>query len=290
MAALAEWIGANAVTTLCIASVALWIVIGVVWRLLERAWDPLWRLASRTWTALARSAFAERLRHVPWVKNSLANSLTVGRYVGLHALASLTVAIVGFVVFVEIADEITEHGTLAQFDAQLARALSTHVDLPTLETFALVTHLGDPAVTIGLAVLVALYLLVRRWWVHAVVWVLATGVGAILTKLLKHHFERTRPIHDHALTAAEGWSFPSGHASGAVLVYGMLGYLLIRHVPRPWHIPIALITVTVVTFVGFSRVILQVHYLSDVIAGFAIAAGWAALCASALEVVRRQAR
>lgn len=289
MNTLADWVGANAVMTLCVASLLLLFVTAVVWRLMDRMWEPLWALASRLWDAFERSKLADRLRRMPWVKSSMVHSLTVWRYLGIHAVVSFAVALLGFAVFVELGDEIGEQEGLALFDAQLTLALSANVDQPTLERFALVTQLGDPMVTIGLATLVALYLLIRRWWLHAAVWVLATGAGGILVKLLKQHFERTRPIHDHALITADGWSFPSGHASGAVLVYGMLGYLLIRHTPRAWHIPIALITITLVTFVGFSRVILQVHYLSDVLAGFAIAGGWAALCATALEVVRRHA-
>ena len=148
--------------------------------------------------------------------------------------------------------------------------------------------MGDRDLLLGIGGVVASYFLLRRWWLHALTWVLATGLGGVLVRLLKAHFERTRPLHDHTLTDSSGWSFPSGHAAGATLVYGMLAYMLVRHTPRVWHIPMALTAIFMISFVGFSRVILQVHYLSDVLAGFVVATTWIALCVSGFEALRRR--
>jgi undecaprenyl-diphosphatase len=73
-----------------------------------------------------------------------------------------------------------------------------------------------------------------------------------------------------------------------MLVYGLLGYLIVRHAPRAWHVPVALVSVALIVFVGSSRVLLQVHYLSDVLAGYASGAAWVALCIAGLEVVRQR--
>jgi undecaprenyl-diphosphatase len=110
-----------------------------------------------------------------------------------------------------------------------------------------------------------------------------------LNWLLKSIFERARPVHEHGVLTADGWSFPSGHASGSMLVYGLLGYLIIRHTPRVWHLPVALLSVLLIVFVGFSRVLLQVHYLSDVLAGYSSAVAWGALCVAGLETARWRA-
>jgi undecaprenyl-diphosphatase len=93
-------------------------------------------------------------------------------------------------------------------------------------------------------------------------------------------------LHDHGLANETGWSFPSGHASGSMLVYGLLGYLIVRHAPGAWHVPVALTSLALIVFVGSSRVLLQVHYLSDIVAGYASAAAWVALCIAGLEAVR----
>lgn len=274
--------------TLTAASVLMLIVTAIVWKLIDRCWEPLWRLVTGLWNVLSRSIVGRSLRHIPLLRQSFTRTLSVWNYLGIHATLSFVCALLAIGAFVELADEIDPQEEFALFDAQLTETLRSSIDLATLEAFAVITHLGDRNVTVGIGVLVALYMLIRRWWLHAAIWILATGLGGVLVRLLKHHFERTRPIHEHALTDNTGWSFPSGHASGAMLVYGMLGYFIVRHTPSVWHIPIALVTITLITFVGFSRVILQVHYLSDVLAGFAVGGAWIALCVSAFEAIRRR--
>lgn len=288
MSSVAYYLGQHHIASLLIVCGCMLLVTGVLWRLIDRYAEPFWAVAARWWTRLGNSAIGAWVRRVPFLHRSLTHTLTAWRYLGLHAAASFIVTLFGLGAFIELADGIDEHEGIALFDATLARSLGEHVDRATLELFARITHLGDRDVTIGIGIVVLVYFLIRRWWLHAAVWALTTGLGGLLVKLLKHHFERTRPVHDHALTDSTGWSFPSGHATGAVLIYGMLGYLLIRHTPRAWHIPIALVTVALITVVGFSRVILQVHYLSDVLAGFAVAAAWMALGVTAFEVIRRR--
>jgi membrane-associated phospholipid phosphatase len=150
--------------------------------------------------------------------------------------------------------------------------------------------LGNKEFLIPLAVVVTAVLLIRRHRLLAFSWAFATGVGALLNRLLKSIFERTRPIHSPEFISVEGWSFPSGHAFGSMLIYGLLAYILIRHTNRIWHVPIALAAIALIILVGFSRVILQVHYLSDVLAGYASAAAWTALCIAGYEGARRNAR
>jgi undecaprenyl-diphosphatase len=159
-----------------------------------------------------------------------------------------------------------------------------------LRTFSLITHLGDPDFLTVLATVVTVALLLLKRWVLAGAWVSATLGGGLLNLILKSIFERPRPLHDHGLVHETSWSFPSGHASGSMLIYSLLGYLIVRHTPRAWHIPVAVVTVALIVFVGSSRVLLQVHYFSDVLAGYASAAAWSALCIAGLETVRWQGK
>jgi len=286
----ADFIGRHAVICLAALSVVLMLITVLVWRLVERFWEDGWRIAEGAWARLSDSVVGAAARRIPLLRASFDRTLSAWRYLGLHAVLSIAVAIAGVVAFVELADEIGARDELGQFDELLAAALREHADEATLNAFAAITHLGDRSITIAIGAFVALILLIRRWWLHAAVWVLATGGGGLLISALKSVFERGRPLHDHALTDTTGYSFPSGHASGAVLVYGALAYLLIRHTPRVWRLPIAIAAIVVITFVGFSRVILHVHYLSDVLAGFVVAATWIAMCIAAFEVMRRRGR
>jgi undecaprenyl-diphosphatase len=284
---LASLIGENAFTALMVVAFALAAITALLWIIIQHLGPRLWRVLSRLWNAFARS-MRPFVARVPPLKRLLSASLSTWRYFGLHASLSFGLAVLGIVTFIELADEIGVSEELALFDEQLTLALSENVDQDSLEAFARITQLGDRDLLLGIGAVVAVYFLSRRWWLHAFTWVLATGLGGVLVRVLKAHFERTRPLHEHTLTDSSGWSFPSGHAAGSMLVFGMLAYMLVRHTPRVWHIPIALIAVLLITCVGLSRVILQVHYFSDVIAGFIVAATWIALCVAGFEALRRR--
>jgi membrane-associated phospholipid phosphatase len=212
----------------------------------------------------------------------------VARRLGLQVLVSMAVAVTACVGFVEIADEIGMDEGLGRFDAALSDALSRYASDGQLRIFATLTDLGDKAVLIPLAGLVALALLFRRRGLLAAAWVIATASGSLLNAALKTFFERARPTYLHGFATADGWSFPSGHSSGAFIVYGLLGYLVIVQVPKRYHLPIAALAMTLIVCVGFSRVILQVHYLGDVLGGYAFGAAWVAAWIAGLETLRRR--
>lgn len=289
MASAAQLIGTHFVAALFALALLLLVCTALLWHATQRYGDALWRAVAALWRLVARTPIAERARRIPFLRAGFSRTLSVWRYLGAHALLSFALAIASVSAFFELADEIHVSEELAMFDEQLAASLRTHVDGATLQWFAAITHLGDRNLLLAIGAAVAIYLLWKRWWLHAAVWLIATGLGGILVRVLKAVFERTRPVHDHVLTESAGWSFPSGHASGAVLVFGMLGYLIVRHTRSAWHIPVALCTMVLIVFVGFSRVILQVHYLSDVLAGFAAAGAWVALSIAAFETLRRRA-
>lgn len=282
MNSLADFIGAHALLALlvCIAAAALgtWLALAIIRRLAAVEW----RAMARLWDGIAHSSLGQRLSRVSW-----APRFDARRFLSLHTIVCAAIAAIALGVFAELAEEIRASEEVVAFDERLASALRAHADAKTLSFFAAVTHLGDRAWTIALGVVVLIVFCVRRWWWHAAVWAMATGGGGLLLSWLKNVFERARPLHDHALTDTTSWSFPSGHAAGAVFVYGMLGYMLVRHAPRRWHVPIALGTVTLIATVGFSRVILHVHFLSDVLAGFAVASAWIALWIGAFEALQR---
>lgn len=131
-----------------------------------------------------------------------------------------------------------------------------------------VTALGDPIVTIGIGLAVAIYgfylASVRLALAGITVW-LTLGIGAIL-KIL---FGRERPITEYAANMhIQTLSFPSGHASGATIAYGLLAYFAWHLLPQPWNYIVVGCLVTVIILVGVSRVYLGAHFPSDVVAGW----------------------
>ena len=290
MEAIAEFVARHAALVLLGATVVLLLAAAVFWRLVVAYAPAAWRMFVAAWNLLVGTTVAGRARTLPVLGRTLSGTLGVARFLGVFSVMAFGLAACALVFFVELADEIGAGESLGEFDVVVSTALHEHLPYQTLRLFALITHLGDPGFLVALCSLVAVFLLVRRRRDLAAAWVVATASGALLNRLLKALFERTRPLHDHGLANEAGFSFPSGHASGSMIVYGLLGYLLVRHTPNAWHIPVALISVALVVFVGSSRVLLQVHYVSDVLAGYAVGAAWVAAWVAALEAVRWQAR
>jgi len=169
--------------------------------------------------------------------------------------------------FAIIATALVKIDALPQFDHALADSIAMSTPPAALQFFALVTHAGDTITYTIICIVMAGAMLLSKRYMLAVGSVMAIGGNSILNPSLKAIFERVRPVHEHGLAVANGWSFPSGHTSGAVVTYGIMAYILLRLTSRQWH-PVILVSALSLAFtIACSRVFLQVHYLSDVIAG-----------------------
>lgn len=149
-----------------------------------------------------------------------------------------------------------------------------------------VTLLGDPFLMSGGAAGLALWLLStgRR---RLALFVVVARVGAlVLSQGLKQTVDRTRPVFDEPVATALGASFPSGHSLGSAVFYATAAVLLMPYVRRTGLLLAAAVLVS--ALVAASRVLLGVHYLSDVTAGLLIGLGWAALCTAVFAVWRAE--
>lgn len=132
--------------------------------------------------------------------------------------------------------------------------------------------------------LIAAYTGVRREFRWTAIALGAIPTGLVLNILLKEVFARMRPSLLPGMPVYETYSFPSGHAAGATLVYGVLAAYLAWRFPRPRARALIFAgAIFMVALVCFSRLVLGVHYASDVVAGVAWAtiwvAGWVTLLA-----------
>ena len=102
------------------------------------------------------------------------------------------------------------------------------------------------------------------------------GVGVVML-VAKLVVGRTRPPSWIAVIVEDGFSFPSGHATGAVAVAVLGAWMTGRWIVRGWAARVALWAILLATagLIGFSRIYLGVHYVSDVVAGAFLGAAWA---------------
>ncbi|WP_174275302.1 phosphatase PAP2 family protein, partial [Sphingomonas bacterium] len=105
----------------------------------------------------------------------------------------------------------------------------------------------------------------------------AVASGALALPLLKLMFDRPRPDFLWHLVTEKDWSFPSGHAMGSMILYPLLGAIAGSTRGRARSCWLAGLGMLVALTIGASRVVLGVHWISDVIGGWLIGLAW--LCA-----------
>lgn len=132
------------------------------------------------------------------------------------------------------------------------------------------THLGDPTVVTALAVAGAIAMFVLRRRRAALYLLVARLTAVVVDYLLKDSVRRARPVLPHPVAHASGFSYPSGHALGSAALYASLAVVLGARAPWATRVALAVLPPLVV---AATRVLLGVHFPSDVVAGLLL--GWA---------------
>jgi undecaprenyl-diphosphatase len=214
-------------------------------------------------------------------------AVTSPRRFALHHLTSLALIILGLglFAFIGIADEVLEGDTL-RFDRWLLLAMRVSGDPGdplgpawVEEMFRDFTALGGTGVLGLLTVASVGYLWLMGLRRVAVFLVMAIVSGLLLSLALKTGFHRPRPdLVSHGARIYTS-SFPSGHSMLSAVVYLTGGALLaVVHTARRVRVYLIGCSILATLLVGVSRVYLGVHWPSDVLAGWAAGAAWAAAC------------
>lgn len=245
------------------------------------AWAGVRAALRRWWGALPASATAavlqDRTRVRRWVRSRLEADVATGLALTL-ALIALTAA--GIVVGVLA---VTARRVDALHDLDSAAALWAHRnDGPgTRQVLNVITSLATTQSVAVIAIVVgALELIrVRSWTIPAFLAVVTLG-DSLVTNAIKEVVARARPAIEPA-AATLGPSFPSGHSSTAAAFFAALALLAGRR--RTAHAKAALagLAVGVAVAVACSRVMLDLHWVTDVVGGLALGWGWFAACSIA---------
>ena len=176
--------------------------------------------------------------------------------------------------------ESVDHGLASE----LNDAVAGH--RPVVLALGFITRLGSLAVLLWLVAIATVLLIVRRRY-RLAVFLLVSGAGAIiLDPALKAAVGRLRPVVAHPVATGGGDSFPSGHSLGSIIVYGALLLVFVPALPQRWRrLVIAGVAVLVVA-IGFTRLALGVHFVSDVLGAWALGVAWLGITAYATELWR----
>ncbi|MFC4099233.1 phosphatase PAP2 family protein [Paenibacillus xanthanilyticus] len=154
------------------------------------------------------------------------------------------------------------------------------LESPGFTAFAkTVTTIGSGKVVIPLVLATAAVLFVVLKHRKELILLIGGMLGStLLNEGLKRLYERARP-DIHRIIEETGYSFPSGHSMASFTFYGLLTYLLWRHMPsKRWRGVLIAFSVFMILCIGISRVYLGVHYPSDVLGGYWVSACWLAVC------------
>ncbi len=222
-------------------------------------------------------------RQLQW----LLERLTPGQYLGLHVTLGFLTAVGGLWLFGGIVQDILAGDPLVYFDQAVATTLQSWATPLATPVFVGISRLGSLGVGV-LALGVSVCYGWRRQWLQLGAWLVALGGGEALNLVLKQLLARPRPPVVHPLVSAAGYSFPSGHAMASLIAYGMLAYFAILAL-RTWRARTGAVCAAalLVLLIGFSRLYLGVHYVSDVLGGFAAGGVWLSTCITGMELVRR---
>jgi undecaprenyl-diphosphatase len=186
----------------------------------------------------------------------------------------LLVGVAGQLAFVLVSDAVINTQPVLRVDQDVATVFYDARQPAMIDIFEVFTVLGSQVLYV-LGFGLGAYFIWRRWWVYLFTWALAMGIGKLVNICLKDWFARPRPAFDGWIQPEAGFGYPSGHAMQAMLAYGMLAYFALDFVQdRRARAAIMLGAALLIGLISFSRLVLSVHFLSDVVGGLVAGLLW----------------
>ena len=177
---------------------------------------------------------------------------------------------------------------LAGPDHEVAGWFHAHLTHTFVTVLRAVTEFGSSEWIGVVLFLVVVFFIWKRWWPSLVTLIVAVPGGMLLNEWVKILVQRQRPFLEGPFVDWSGYSFASGHTIGATLLYGQLAlFILPAMKARHWRRLTIFSAALIVLLVGFSRIALGAHFLSDVLAAIIFGVLWLAFCLIAGKPLRR---
>jgi undecaprenyl-diphosphatase len=238
-----------------------------------------------------RLPFMQELRRKhPQIFGFLARRLTLRHFTGLPLLLLIGVFVFNAILLTQIAEKVVNSDAMKQFDADVSQFFFKARNPVVVQILYGFTQLcGEIGVVLATALGGGFLLFLKRK-TYAIIFFISSVGSALSLYLTKITFMRERPL-DIGFYKETSFSFPSGHSTAAVTVYGLIFFLIFMN--QPTFKRKTLVTIAGFSFVllmGFSRIYLGVHFLSDVAAGFLLGSLWLLASISIGEFLESKAR
>ena len=232
-------------------------------------------------TAAAGSQLAEEAVRHPWFARLLRGRLDPGTATGLALTLALGIAVIGGVAVGALAYLVRSSGYLSRLDASVGGWANDHAVPWSTQLSSSSPDLASTPATILVLLVVMVVEMIRapnRWVPPFLITVVVGEV--LLVNVVKDLLDRVRPSFN-PVAATLGPSFPSGHSATAAALYASVALVLARRRSPRVRALLAGGAAGIAVAVASSRVMLDVHWLSDVIAGLAFGWVWFSICSVA---------
>jgi undecaprenyl-diphosphatase len=223
----------------------------------------------------------------PFVTRRLQPEARFGLRLTLFGLALVLVA----VPFSYLLFEVIRKGPLTRFDESTANRMHEHVvgNATLIHVLDAVSLLGKPLL-LGVCIAAGALFAFRRGRQRLSLFLAVTAIGGgLVDSAVKIFVNRPRPVLDTPIAHAFGKSFPSGHAMSSTVTYGALLLVFLPAIPRRWRWAGWVGTTLLVVAICLSRLLLGVHFVSDVVGGVVLGVAWVAGSAAMFEIWRSEA-
>jgi undecaprenyl-diphosphatase len=201
----------------------------------------------------------------------------------------LTIALVSLFlslfIFCAIFYGYSSRGPLYYLDLKVHLLIGEVVIPPITIMMKDITFLGSKYFVWGIAALIFVYLMLKKEWWTILALVMSIRVAEPVISFLKEVFHRPRPMPQ--IITAEGYSFPSGHAFHAMLIYGFMIYLAWKFIRNnALRRLIFILCPFLILLIGLSRIYLGVHWLTDILAGYCAGFSWLLINILVVRIIR----
>lgn len=223
------------------------------------------------------------------VESVKSGSSAPRRALGRYPYIGVILFLLGGLFFSTLAINVRDHGPLTQEDMPVAQEFHqvARSEPGPVTNFIHWSsfYLGREVIEVA-AVLLGLYWLVKRRWSELAMLAIGLGGGSAWWFFLERLYNRPRPSFPDPIESLKVGSFPSGHCISAVLFYGLLAYLITSRLKSgAARTAVIVLALALMLYVGIGRLYAGGHYLSDVLAGYALGLAWGALVYTIIERV-----
>jgi membrane-associated phospholipid phosphatase len=204
-------------------------------------------------------------------------------FLGLPLTLLLLILFANFSLLNELAENVVNSESMKAVDGTVTLWLYNRRTPLISQGFYYFTQLGSQYGVIAITLLSCLFLLIRRKGFYLIALILSVLGSSCSMYLLKLYFHRDRPLKVYYVPEAS-FSFPSGHATGAMALEGIILYFLMiesrgKREKNSWLIA----GVSYILAIGFSRIYLGVHFLTDVLGGYLVGFLWVLVSIGIME-------